>query len=253
MLLFPAWSEIVLTRMCISYGTYDHLMLLLGRLANFTSKDLIRKREVLKANGPGRGGSPGMFPGMVPRHPEKVAMPMGFTPPREESPPSDENPEHIDLDASTAEAYREWEGIKQAFEALGSHFGPEFEPLGTDIYPAKATPFGLAAHYRTYSIAGIWMNYLMGLIVLHRAHPTMPPIAMVAAGMSARTTAPYCMEVGRIAAGLEENIEHLTNVSTLMAAALIECCFPLFVAGIQVRSFTEPPFPLPAQTNTNKI
>ncbi|KAI0888823.1 uncharacterized protein GGS22DRAFT_152449 [Annulohypoxylon maeteangense] len=215
------------------YGTYDHLMLLLGRLASFTSKDLTRKREAFKANGPGRGGSPGMFPGMVPRHPERVTVPMGFTPPRETSPPSDESSENIDLDTSTAEAYREWEEIRQAFETLKSHFGPEFQPLGADIYPAKATPFGLAAHYRTYSIAGIWMNFYMGLIVLHRAHPTMPPIAMVAAGLSARTTAGYCMEVGRIAAGLEENIEQLSNVSTLMAAALIECCFPLFVAGIQ--------------------
>ncbi|KAI1461483.1 hypothetical protein F4805DRAFT_284469 [Annulohypoxylon moriforme] len=215
------------------YGTYDHLMLLLGRLASFTSKDLTRKREAFKANGPGRGGSPGMFPGMVPRHPERVTAPMGFTPPRETSPSGDESPENIDLDTSTAEAYREWEEIRQAFETLKSHFGPEFQPLGADIYPAKATPFGLAAHYRTYSIAGIWMNFYMGLIVLHRAHPTMPPIAMVAAGLSARTTASYCMEVGRIAAGLEENIEQLSNVSTLMAAALIECCFPLFVAGIQ--------------------
>ncbi|KAK6957888.1 hypothetical protein Daesc_000677 [Daldinia eschscholtzii] len=217
------------------YGTYDHLMLLLGRLANFASKDLRRKREALKTAGPGpgRGGSPGMFPGMVPRHPETITVPMGFTPPRETSPSSDGTPENIDLDASTAEAYREWEGIKRAFEILRSHFGPEFEALGTDVYPARATPFGLAAHYRTYSIAGVWMNYYMGLIVLHRAHPTMPPVAMVAAGISARTTASYCMEVGRIAAGLEENIAHLANVSTLMAAALIECCFPLFVAGIQ--------------------
>lgn len=215
------------------YGTYDHLVLLLGRLASFASKDLTRKREAFKANGPGRGGSPGMFPGMVPRHPERVTVPMGFTPPRETSPPSDASPENIDLDTSTAEAYHEWEGIKQAFETLRAHFGPEFEPLGADIYPAKATPFGLAAHYRTYSIAGIWMNYYMGLIVLHRAHPTMPPVAMVAAGLTARTTAHFCLEVGRIAAGLEENIEQLSSVSTLMAAALIECCFPLFVAGIQ--------------------
>ncbi|KAI1775232.1 hypothetical protein F4818DRAFT_43188 [Hypoxylon cercidicola] len=217
------------------YGTYDHLVLLLGRLADFTSKDLTRKREVFKAN-PGRGGSPNMFPGMVPRHPEKFVYPRGFTPPRDTPQTPGESSERIDdLDASTAEAYREWEGIKQAFETFKEHFGPEFEPLGIDVYPAKPTPFGLAAHYRTYSIAGIWMNYYMGLIVLHRAHPTMPPIAMVAAGLSARTTAGYCMEVGRIAAGLEENIGQLTNVSTLMASALIECCFPLFVAGIQYR------------------
>ncbi|KAI1142202.1 hypothetical protein F5Y05DRAFT_402162 [Hypoxylon sp. FL0543] len=234
---YNAWTQCLprapIGRLDAIYGTYDHLLLLLGRVASFASKDLTRKREAFKANAPGRGGSPGMFPGMVPRHPEKVTVPMGFTPPRETSPPSDASPENIDLDASTAEAYREWEAIKQAFETIKCHFSPEFEALGTDIYPAKATPFGLAAHYRTYSIAGIWMNYYMGLIVLHRAHPTMPPVAMMAAGMTAKTTAPYCMEVGRIAAGLEENIEQLASVSTLMAAALIECCFPLFVAGIQ--------------------
>ncbi|KAI0111803.1 hypothetical protein F4814DRAFT_450480 [Daldinia grandis] len=236
---YDAWTQCPprapIGRLDAIYGTHDHLMLLLGRLANFASKDLSRKRKTFKmaGPGPGRGGSPGMFPGMVPRNPGTVTVPMGFTPPREASPPSDGLPENIDLDASTAEAYREWEGIKRAFEVLGSHFGPEFEALGTDVYPARATPFGLAAHYRTYSIAGVWMNYYMGLIILHRAHPTMPPVAMMAAGISARTTASYCMEVGRIAAGLEENIAHLASVSTLMAAALIECCFPLFVAGIQ--------------------
>ncbi|KAI4863924.1 hypothetical protein F4820DRAFT_356464 [Hypoxylon rubiginosum] len=236
---YNAWTQCPprapMGRLDAIYGTYDHLVLLLGRLADFTSKDLSRKRAVFKAN-PGRGGSPGMFPGMVPRHPGKFGYPRGFTPPRDASPPPpDEMPENADLDGRTAEAHREWEGIKLAFEALRGHFGDEFEPLGIDVYPAKPTPFGLAAHYRTYSIAGIWMNYYMGLIVLHRAHPTMPPIAMVAAGLSAQTTARYCMEVGRIAAGLEENIGRLTNVSTLMASALIECCFPLFVAGIQYR------------------
>ncbi|OTB03291.1 hypothetical protein M426DRAFT_60729 [Hypoxylon sp. CI-4A] len=241
---YDAWTQCPprapIGRLDAIYGTYDHLLLLLGRLASFASKDLTRKREAFKANGPGRGGSPGMFPGMVPRHPENVTVPMGFTPPRETSPPttttSDGPPDDsIDLDASTAEAYREWEGIKQAFETLRENFGPEFEPLDTDVYDARNTPFGLAAHYRTYSIAGIWMNYYMGLIVLHRSHPTMPPVAMMAAGLSAGTTARHCLEVGRIAAGLEENIERLENVSTLMAAALIECCFPLFVAGIQYR------------------
>lgn len=223
------------------YGTYDHLMLLLGRLADFASRDLSRKRAVFKAN-PGRGASPGMFPGMVPRHPEKFVYPRGFTPPRDDEAPLPQSqqqpdvlPESTDLDATTAAALREWEGILRAFETLRDHFGPQFEPMGIDVHPARPTPFGLAAHYRTYSIAGIWMNYYMGLIVLHRAHPTMPPIAMVAAGLSAQTTAGYCLEVGRIAAGLEENIACLTSVTTLMASALIECCFPLFVAGIQYR------------------
>ncbi|KAI1639879.1 hypothetical protein F4809DRAFT_49498 [Biscogniauxia mediterranea] len=221
------------------WGTYDHLMLLLSRVANFSSRDLARKREVLRANGPsgpggpgGPGGPPpGMFAGMMPAS-EKVTMPMGFSPPRETTPPSDAS-QDMDLDTRTAEAYREWDEIRQAFEELKNHFGPDFEPLGTDIYPAADTPFGIAAHYRTYSVAGVWMNYYMGLIVLHRAHPMMPPVAMMAAGLSARTTAHYAMELGRIAAGMEENISQLAAVSTLMGAALIECAFPLFVAGIQ--------------------
>ncbi|KAI5926162.1 hypothetical protein F4810DRAFT_699701 [Camillea tinctor] len=222
------------------WGTYDHLMLLLSRVANFSSRDLARKREVLKANGAngpgggpgGQGGPPpGMFVGMLPAS-GKVTMPMGFSPPRETTPPRDTS-QDIDLDTRTAEAYREWNEIKQAFEELRNHFGPDFEPLGADVYPLSNTPFGTAAHYRTYSIAGVWMNYYMGLIVLHRAHPTMPPVAMMAAGISARTTAPYAMELGRIAAAMEENISHLAEVSTLMGAALIECAFPLFVAGIQ--------------------
>lgn len=121
-----------------------------------------------------------------------------------------------------------------AFHEIKHHFGPDFEPLGADIYPSQPTPYGPATHYRTYSIAGIWMNYYMGLIVLHRAHPKMPPVAMLAAGMSAGTTMPWALKLCRIAAGLEENISHLKVVSTLMGAALIESAFPLFVAGVQV-------------------
>lgn len=169
---------------------------------------------------------------------DKVTPPMGFSPPREDSspPPSATHQYHTegDLDARTVEALQEWEQILLAFYEIKKHFGPDFEPLGADIYPSQPTPYGPATHYRTYSIAGIWMNYYMGLIVLHRAHPKMPPVAMLAAGMSAGTTMPWALKVGRIAAGLEENITHLKVVSTLMGAALIESAFPLFVAGVQV-------------------
>jgi hypothetical protein len=163
---------------------------------------------------------------------------MGFSPPREDasSPPSGATQYRTDadLDTRTVEALREWEQIQLAFDEIKKHFGPDFEPLGADIYPSQPpTPFGPAAHYRTYSIAGIWMNYYLGLIVLHRAHPKMPPVAMLAAGMSAKTTMPWAFELGRIAAGLEENITHFKVVSTLMGAALIESAFPLFVAGVQ--------------------
>ncbi|KAI8629018.1 hypothetical protein F5Y19DRAFT_475578 [Xylariaceae sp. FL1651] len=222
------------------YGTYDYLILLLARLANFVSRDLSRKREALTRRGSGSAWPPpGMFTGMMPAS-EKVTPPMGFSPPREAppSPPSGDaqHPTDAELDNRTVEALREWEQIQQAFDEIKKHFGPDFEALGADIYPTQPTPFGPAAHYRTYSIAGIWMNYYMGLIVLHRAHPTMPPVAMLAAGMSAKTTMPWAFELGRIAAGLEENITHLKVVSTLMGAALIESAFSLFVAGVQFQA-----------------
>ncbi|KAI0396348.1 hypothetical protein F5Y17DRAFT_116741 [Xylariaceae sp. FL0594] len=225
------------------YGTYDYLILLLGRLANFVSRDLSRKREELsrKSSGLGSGGlPPGMFTGMMPAS-EKVTPPMGFSPPREDpsSPPSAAPKHHGNLDDRTAEALREWESILSAFEEIKNHFGPDFQPLGTGVHPSQQTPFGPAAHYRSYSIAGIWMNYYMGLIVLHRAHPYMPPVAMLAAGLAAKTTMPWAFELGRIAAGLEENIAQLTAVSTLMSAALMESAFPLFVAGVQFQNEAE--------------
>ncbi|KAI1816899.1 hypothetical protein GGS20DRAFT_131737 [Poronia punctata] len=222
------------------YGTYDYLILLLGRVAHFVSRDLSRKREVLsRKNTGGFMPPPGMFSGMFPAS-DKVTPPMGFSPPREDpSSPQSAAPKYGDLDARTVEALREWEHILMAFDEIRKHFGPDFEPLADDIYPAQPTPFGPAIHYRTYSIAGIWMNYYMGLIVLHRAHPNMPPVAMLAAGMAAKTTMPWASQLGRIAAGLEENISQLTAVSTLMSAALLESAFPLFVAGVQFQGDEE--------------
>ncbi|RYP38159.1 hypothetical protein DL767_002676 [Monosporascus sp. MG133] len=200
--------------------------------------DLSRKRRVVKMNGQGQSGvPPGMFAGMMPAS-EKVPMPAGFSPPRETSPRSND-PDEMDLETLTADAHKEWNSLVQAFEHFRTYFGLEFQPLGGDVHPAKGTPFGPAAHYRTYSIAGIWMNYYMGYIMLHRAHPDMPPVAMMAAGLAAPITAPYAREIGRIAAGLEENIACLNVVSTLMGAALIESAFCLFVAGVQYRQDAE--------------
>ncbi|RYP48387.1 hypothetical protein DL769_011204 [Monosporascus sp. CRB-8-3] len=209
-----------------------------SRLTNFSSRDLSRKRRVVKINGQGQSCvPPGMFAGMMPAS-DKVPMPAGFSPPREASPRSND-PDEMDLETLTAEAHQEWNSLVQAFEQFRTYFGLEFQPLDGDAHPAKATPFGPAAHYRTYSIAGIWMNYYMGYIMLHRAHPDMPPVAMMAAGLAAPMTAPYAREIGRIAAGLEENISCLNVVSTLMGAALIESAFCLFVAGVQYRQDVE--------------
>jgi hypothetical protein len=174
-----------------------------------------------------------MFAGLMPSS-GKVTRPTGFSPPRETTPQSEAS-EEPDFDESTAAALREWESIRQAFEIFRANLGPDFDPLGPDLVPTQETPFGLAHSYRTFSIAGLWMNYYMGLISLYRAHPSMPPIAMVAAGLAAPQTMQWAIEVGRIASGLTtEDFSMVASVSTLVGAALIESCFCMFVAGVQV-------------------
>ena len=63
----------------------------------------------------------------------------------------------------------------------------------------------------------------------------MPPAAMQAAGMAAPQTGPYSNKLGRIAAGLSEDVSQATEITTLVSAAFIESCFCLFVAAIEVR------------------
>jgi len=205
----------------------------MARLSEFVSNDLPRKRKANKPPGP-PGASPPMFPGMVPSR-GKVAAPTGFSTHRDPSPQS-EGDEDGDLDAATQAALAEWEGIRQAFEVFRSSLGPEFQPLADEYSDRRDTPFGPAIQYRTYSVAGIWMNFNMGLICLYRAHPSMPPAAMMAAGRAARDTAPMARDIGRIAAGLSDEISNITEISTLVGAAFIESSFCLFVAGVQVPS-----------------
>ncbi|ETS83308.1 hypothetical protein PFICI_05184 [Pestalotiopsis fici W106-1] len=219
------------------YGTYDHLILVMGRLTEYQSRDLSRKRRFFKARGTfgPTGAPPGTFPGMMPAS-EKVQHPMGFSPPRDDPNSPGSNPEEQDLDQLTASAHQDWAGIQGAFEAFRNHLGPEFEPLEPDLHPMSMSPFGPALRYRTYSIAGIWMNYYMGMIILHRSHPQMPPVAMMAGPMSAQQTMGYALKIAQIAHGLEENVGALSEVSTLVSAAFIESAFCLFVAGIQYQS-----------------
>ncbi|KAK4678072.1 hypothetical protein QC764_304320 [Podospora pseudoanserina] len=304
---YEAWTQCIprgpFGKIDSIYGTFDHLMLLLGRLASFASKDLTRKRKARKygpppgapggpggppgsgppggppggfeGGPPGRfpgggppgagppggfpGGPPGTFPGAPPGPGQgrgaspppftglmpssgTFDIPKGFSPPRESTPPPDsssssEEPE--DFSTSTAKALQEWESIRAAFELFRSKLGPDFEPMGPDFAPPDMTPFGPALIYRTYSIAGIWMNYYMGLIILHRSHPSMPPIAIYAAGMAAQQTGRWANEIARIAAGLHEDTTHVSAVSTLVGAAFIESCFCLFVAGVQFQSLPQ--------------
>ncbi|KAL7822900.1 hypothetical protein V8C26DRAFT_191316 [Trichoderma gracile] len=217
-----------------AYGTYDHLVLLLGRLSDFVSKDLSRKQKVIDAQGGGAGtGSPPMFPGMFPTF-GKVQVPMGFSPPRDGTPHSDSQ-EDLDPEASYETALQEWNAIYHSFEVFRSRLGPEFQPLGDELdgQTRTKTPFGDPIYFRTYSIAGIWMNYYMGFIHLYRSHPSMPPVAMRAAGMTANKTAGFALKIGQIASGLAADCSEYTEINTYLGAALIESSFCVFVAGIQ--------------------
>jgi hypothetical protein len=152
------------------------------------------------------------FAGMLPGGEEKVQLPRGFSPPRER----EDSPDSTDgrsLDTQTREAEEEWREILAAFNLLRDHFGPDFQPLGPEHTQPIQTPFGPARQYRTFSIAGIWMAWYLGLIVLHRAHPSMPPAAMVAAGMAARQTSDYANEIGRIAAAIAPNATEIQHVN----------------------------------------
>ncbi|PQE21429.1 hypothetical protein CJF30_00008298 [Rutstroemia sp. NJR-2017a BBW] len=216
----------------VSYGTFDHLVLLIGRLADFSARDQKRKRLAMKANSTG-GPTPPMphFPGMIPNLKEPQP-PMGFSPAYTISSESSENDDK-DLEAQRLEAEDEWQEIRNAFSVLEDHFGEDFQPLGEEFSTPISTPFGTALQYRTYGVAGVWLNYYMGLIACHRAHPSMPPAAMAAAGLAARKTAYFANEIGRIAAGITGDLSMKTQVNPGVGAALIESSTCLFLAGVQ--------------------
>ncbi|KAH7160818.1 hypothetical protein EDB81DRAFT_327611 [Dactylonectria macrodidyma] len=216
------------------YGTYDHLMLLLGRLADFSSRDVSRKRRASQ-NKPGPPGapSPPPFVGIMPTT-GNFTVPMGFSPPRDSSPQS-EGTDDQDPDISFHIAVQQWESIKEGFEAFERSLGPEFQPLHPQFSDRRQSPFGMTLQYRTFSIAGIWMNFYMGMIHLYRTHPSMAPAAMQAAGMAAKQTNGFSKMLGQIAAGMSEDCTHMTEISTLVSAAFIESCFCLFVAAIEYR------------------
>lgn len=256
------------------HGTFDHLILLLGRLSEFAAKDLKRKRRFIQANGGQWRPSPGMqmpgpppntsggapprapnpnfdggpkhegpripmvppgplFAGMLPNT-NKASLPRGFSPASDDSPPPNSEDDDTRLDDQTAEAMEEWDDILNAFRILGERLGPDFAPLGPEYVQEINSPFGPAIQYRTYSIAVIWLLYYMGLIVCHRAHPSMPPTAMVAAGFAARETAMFANKIGRISAGVAPDASTATHVNIGTGTGLTESAFALFVAGVQV-------------------
>ncbi|KAI9839296.1 MAG: hypothetical protein M1819_003291 [Sarea resinae] len=255
-----------LGRLDAIYGTMDHLLLLMGRIADFTARDQRRKRKVLDANGgfwrPPAGmsvGPPGRAPGPRgnqegPSHssgpippgvpiPPMYGMVPGIGPTKlpsafESDPASkrhkDNSPtlDTVELGAANVEAVEEWNQIRAAFRIFEESLGPDFQPLSSEYMQPLSTPFGPALQYRTYSIACIHAIYLMGLIIAIRSHPDMPPAPSIAAGIAAPRTAALANDIGRIAAGIRPTPPS-QPLSPSLGAALQESSLPLFFAGVQ--------------------
>ena len=201
-------------------------------------------------NTPRQSGPPQMpsFAGMMPGTEGKVKLPRGFSPPRGDSSMCEDD--NRSFEAWTVDAEEEWHEIHTAFSILEQNFGPDFQPLGPGHCQPIESPFGPALQYRTYSIAGIWIIYYMGLILCHRYHPFMPPAATMAAGLAARQTDFYANEIGRISAAIAPHASQMEQVSTGVGAGLIECVFGLFIAGVQVRVSISMSLPWKQRINT---
>ncbi|KAK0650429.1 putative transcriptional regulatory protein C15D4.02 [Lasiodiplodia hormozganensis] len=255
------------------YGTHDHSLLLLGRIAEFASRDRERKIQAVQMNGgqwrpglgmpgppAGSGPPPGtQFPqGQRPGMPPQQGSPSGGAPPQipfygmapsssvrhmpsafkqEQSPspdPSVKVEDQAGLQAATQKALAEWQSMREALSHYASHLGPAFAPLSDEFSTPIPSPFGPALQYRSFDIAVLWAQYHMLEIILARSHPTMPPAAMMAAGVAAQQTAHWAKDIGRIVAGIFSGLgPHGAPLNPSIGAALIECIMPLFFAGIQ--------------------
>ena len=204
---------------------------MLGRTADFAARDLKRKFAIRRYGGAQPAEELNKLIKLPPTA-ELLITSRGFI--ASTAPPRNLEENHSDLQADTELAVEEWQAIHSAFGVLEDRFGRDFAPLGPEFGTGAATPFGPALQYRTYGVAGIWLNFFMGRIVADRAHPAMPPMALVAAGMAGRKTQNFAYEIGRITAGISPDLTQATKVNPTLAAALIESCLALFVAGIQV-------------------
>lgn len=250
------------------YGTVDHLILLLGRIADFASRDRERKLRVMENNGgfqkPSEcmrgGGPPGPLPtpgcalvsgptpqtktrappqipffGMAPAPVGGVNMPASYQPTQESPTPSTAQSrvhDPIDLRTATDNAVKEWDQILAALKLLAEQLGIHFQPLGPEYQQPIETPFGTAMVYRSWDISCFWAIYYMSMIVLHRSHPHMPPAAHMAAGVAVARTRDAATKIGQIAAGvIMPPPERALNPK--LGAAMCDLSVPLFFSGIQ--------------------
>ncbi|KAJ5210968.1 hypothetical protein N7472_001107 [Penicillium cf. griseofulvum] len=182
---------------------------------------------------PASADSPPMY-GMIPPQPP-ARLPSGFQDrPREPRlSPDEDDPAH---DMSYKEAEQEWEEILVAMDIFSQALGRDFQPLPADAAPQISTPFGPALQYRTHTIAVIWGFYYAMRLLLNRIHPSMPPAIMMAAGVSAPTTAGFAHTIGKILAGVyypqRFNLE-AGSLSPNLGSGLTDMTVPIFFAAVQ--------------------
>ena len=230
-----------------AYGTLDHLLILMARLADFAAKDLPRKRRAAfaaekrvaaqaQSNVPAQATGPGNPPamhGMIP-DPGPIRLPSGFDQSQHDRMYTAPIPsENQDLDAATKDAEDDHAAIAHALDVFFESLGPAFEPLTSEQMTPTATPFGPAIYYRSYSIACIVSLYYCSRIILCRTAPWMPPAAMAAAGVGAASTAEFALLLGRISAGIQP-VSNTAPLNPQHGAALMDSCMGLFFAGVQI-------------------
>ncbi|KAI4194610.1 MAG: hypothetical protein LQ346_003645 [Caloplaca aetnensis] len=232
----------------------DHLVLLFARLTDFAARDRARKIRVQakaeedkkKASAQGASDTNGQQPprpppmyGMMPA-PGYIHLPAAFDQSRQDR-LNEANKivvEDAELETATSAAEQEWADIWAALDILEKAFGPDYQPLSEDHMTALSTPFGPALYYRAYSIACLVSLFYTARIFATRVHPSMPPAAMVAAGVAAPRTAHWANVIGRITAGLQP-VSTTAPINPSHGAALMDCCMGIFHAGVQFRDAAE--------------
>ncbi|KAL8829206.1 MAG: hypothetical protein Q9170_006275 [Blastenia crenularia] len=265
LLAYDRWSHCPprapVGRLDAVYGSMDHLILLFARLTDFAARDVARKiktqakveedkKKAASQCNSSQGSQPipnGQQPpqrplpmyGMMPA-PGQIHLPPAFDQGRQDH-LNEANKiivEDAELESATSAAEREWSDMWAAFDLLEDSFGPDYQPLSADHMAPLSTPFGPALYYRTYSIACLWNLFFTARIFATRVAPSMPPAAMVAAGVAAQRTAHWANTIGRICAGLQP-VSTTAPLNPSHGAALMDSCMGLFHAGVQFRDAAE--------------
>jgi hypothetical protein len=251
------------------YGSFDHLILLLGRIADFASKDRARKLRQMALQGGQWIPAPGMdipqppetgacpppsvdpgvpqrpstgpppqapptFFGMAPPPRSNVQMPSSYNPVHQTTASySTESTEASDLQAATAAALVEYGRICAALKGFVAALNvPAFQQLDGDLHTPIPAPFGPAMSYRSYDISCLWSIYNMCEIIAIRSHPHMHPAAHAAAGLAAKDTAYFAEQIGRVVAGIVPGPAN-EPLNPILGSSLCESGMPSFVAAIQ--------------------